>query len=151
MAEPLEKHLAVESQRFDEAAERLGNHRGKDDNVVAMVELLGVQLHHVERIQERLHAANFGIAKELNQLLGKLQGKQQSIRATYKEAKKKAPGKKLYKGTGSEMHETQTMLRAIDGHIGQLKKVRENLLRHTKRHTSTVALLAREAGQKKEM
>jgi chromosome segregation ATPase len=141
MATLLETQLSNESQRFDDAASRLESHRGNQNNAVKIIELLRVQLHHIQRMHQHLHSASFSVAKELNQLLGRLQGKQKNIRADYKAAKK-------VKGT--DVTEAQHVLRSVNAQIAHLQAVRTNLLQHTKQHTSSMELLAREARNKED-
>jgi hypothetical protein len=144
IADPLEHVLQAEAQKFDEAHRRLT--KLDLEAIGKKIHLLGVQLHHVERIEEQLHDKKLHIVHELNKLLGNLTGKEKYMRTLYREAKGQAAGKKTLAGIPKK--DARVALTMVKKDVVALRKVRETIVGHCKRNIRTEEMIAKEAGRK---
>ncbi len=130
---PLGYVISTEAQSFDEAAERLAE---LDISVTdKKIHLIGIQLHHIERMENLLSSKTLTIVQELNHLLGQRN-------ATIKKIKQE---RALIKKEDAQKKEILVAFAAVKKEICAIRSLKNNLFRNAKRNISTEQFIAKEA------
>lgn len=140
----VERLVSAEIANVGEAEEKLQSIRGKPDQIGKQIELLAVQLHHLERLESFIDTKMLRIVSELNQLQGHLTAHHKQLSASYKQLKiQQRIGENPT--AAPQMHHYGAQIRTLEAHIAHVKTIKRNIVNGIKRDMSTMRYIALKA------
>lgn len=140
----VERLVSAEIANVGEAEEKLQSFRGRPEHIGKQIELLAVQLHHIERVASFIDTKILRIVAELNQLQGHLTAHHKQLSVHYKQLKfQQRTGENP--NAAPQMQHYGAQIRTIEAHIAHIKTIKRNIINGIKRDMSTMRYIALKA------